>query len=344
MLNRIIHTSDTLLHALRALNDLSGGVMTLLVTDPDGRLRGTLTDGDVRRALIAGAPLHDSVTSAMHRGFRSLRDGDIDVEALARYRAEGLRLIPVIDADGHLTRLIDLSVTPTDLPLRAVVMAGGRGERLRPLTLTTPKPLLPIGGKAIIDRNIALLAAAGITDITVTTHYLAEQIEEHFAKPVEGVKVKTVRETKPLGTFGAVTLAEIPDDDGDTLIMNSDLLTDISLEQMWLRHKRTGADLTVATIPYTTAVPFAILTTEGDRVTALVEKPSYTRQANAGIYMVSNRLLHALPADTRIDATDFMEDSIAAGKKVGWHSIDGLWMDIGSPNDYRRASQLFLNQ
>lgn len=339
MNRHIISQHATIIEALKQLNELRDGPMTLMAVGDDGRMTGTLTDGDIRRGLLAGRSLGDSVSEVMHRDFHALMEDDLDVAALARFRRGGYRLIPVLDREGHIKRLVDTSATSTLLPLRAVVMAGGRGERLRPLTLSTPKPLLKIGDKAIIDYNIAMLAAAGIDDITVTTHYLAEQLEEHFSGPVEDVRVKCVRETTPMGTIGAVSLADIPPE-GHTLVMNSDLLTTISLEEMWLRHLESGAELTVAAIPYTIAVPYAILSTEGDAVTGLVEKPTYTHHANAGIYIVANRLLRRVNRDTRTDATDLMEMALGEGRKVSFYPINGIWIDIGSPNDYRQAQEL----
>lgn len=337
---RIIPLSASIRDALLALNSLSGGAMVLLVTDHQDRMEGTVTDGDLRRALIAGATLDSPVAGAMRRDFNYLREGEPQVERLADMRRRGLRIIPVLDSDRRIVRVIDTAVTPTCLPVSAVLMAGGRGERLRPLTLDTPKPLLPVGEKPIIDYNIALLSQAGITDITVTTHYLAEQIEAHFASEVEGVRVKCVRETTPRGTAAAITLADIPAE-GDTLVMNSDLLTSISLEEMWLRHYRSGAAITIAAVPHTVSVPFAILDTDAEGiVSGLVEKPSYTHYANAGIYLIANRLLHAIPSEGRYDATDLIDDALKAGEKVASYPINGVWLDIGSPNDYRQAAEL----
>ena len=205
---------------------------------------------------------------------------------------------PVLNADGTLRRIIDLSVTPTQLPLRALLMAGGKGERLRPMTLTTPKPLLEIDGKAIIDYNVEALAAAGVTDITVSTAYMADAIDSHFASPVAGVQVRTVRESAPLGTIGAASLVDW-EPDGDTLVMNSDLLTTISFEEMYLHHAAEHADITVAAIPYAVSVPYAILTTDGARVTGIDEKPTYSHYANAGIYIFRNAVLRTLRAGER---------------------------------------------
>lgn len=338
-----INSGATLRDALFSLNCLSGQVMVLFVLDDEGRLVGTLTDGDIRRAILGGASLYDSVSGAAHRNFRYIRHGRPDVEALRAFRANGITLIPVLDDEGKPVDIIDLSRQRTLLPLKAVLMAGGRGERLRPATLTTPKPLLKIEGKAIIDYNIEALAACGVDDITVTTRYLAEQLDEHFSTPVCGVMVKTVREKEPLGTIGAVSLTGVASEDGDTLVMNSDLLTTISFEEMYLLHRRRHADITIAVVPYQVSVPYAILTLDGgdsERVTGIEEKPSYSYYANAGIYIFSNEILRMLEPEVRCDATDLIDRAIAAGKNVTYYPIKGTWIDVGSPVDFRQAGEL----
>lgn len=338
-----IAAEATLMEALGKLNALSGGAMTLFVEDESGRLVGTLTDGDIRRALLGGVSLEATANAVCHKKFRSVSATDIDPAELRRFRSEGICLVPVVDSEGRLSSILDISGRRTYLPLRAVLMAGGKGERLRPATLTTPKPLLQIEGKAIIDYNVEALAACGIEDITVATGYLAEQLYEHFASPVAGVSVKCVREQAPLGTIGALTLTDAYKEDGDTLVMNSDLLTTISFEEMYLRHRDTGADITIAAIPYQVSVPYAILTldpADSDRVIAIEEKPSNSYYANAGIYIFSSKVVKLLEPGRRTDATDLVETAIARGFKVSYYPIRGTWIDVGSPVDFRQAAEL----
>ncbi|MBD5361311.1 MAG: NTP transferase domain-containing protein [Bacteroides sp.] len=329
----LISPSATLREALRALNNLSGMAMTLLVVDPDRHLLGSLTDGDVRRALIAGLNLDSPVAEAMHRDFRALAD-DMTPMDIRRVRAQGIRLLPVIDSEGRVVRILDLFRQSTRLPLRAMLMAGGRGERLRPLTDTTPKPLLPVGGQPIIDRNIDALRRVGVDDITVSVNYLAEQIEAHFA----GSDVKCVRESAPLGTIGACSLLPA-DGPATTLLMNSDLLTNISFEDFFIHHSENQNDITIATIPHVVSIPFAVLTTDGDRVTGIEEKPTLTHYANAGIYLIRSSLLRNLKPE-RLDAPDFIAGQIRSGARVGHFPISGFWLDIGTPADFRQAADL----
>lgn len=343
MKRHLIDNNSTITDALRHLNSLSGtGVMTLFVTDADGRLIGSLTDGDIRRAILAGAALDSPVTVAANKAFHALDAGTPDLEALRRWRAEGLRLIPELRHDGTIADIIDTSTVTTRLPITAILMAGGKGERLRPLTLTTPKPLLTIDGKAIIDYNIEAIERAGIKKIRVAVNYLADQIRNHFSTRRSTATIECVGEPAPLGTLGAASLME-HEPDGDTLVMNADILTTLEPEDLYLRHKASGNAITIAAIPYNVAVPYAILTTDPldtSRVTALEEKPTYAYYANAGIYMIANDLLNSLPKGERTDATDLIERAIADGRRVEYYPISGVWIDIGSPADFAHAREL----
>lgn len=338
----IITRNSTLREALKKLNSLTGNKMTLFVVDDveQKKILGTLTDGDVRRALLKGISLESSVEEAMFTGFKYLLDNGSDqVDTIRSIRSLGINMIPVINESGRLVDITNLSKISTLLPLSAILMAGGEGERLRPLTLNTPKPLLLIDGKPIIDYNIEALARAGITDITVCTRYLHQQIYEHFSKPLYGIAVKCVKEDLPLGTIGAAAL--VPHSKGgDTLIMNSDLLTTISLEDLYVKHRDTEADITVGVIPYQVSVPFAILTTHNGKVTGIEEKPSYSHYANAGIYIFKNAVLDAISPGKRLDATDLIRLTIEKGGRVSYYVINGTWIDVGSPTDFRHAEEL----
>lgn len=336
--NHIIGIDATLLEALEKLNAITDGVMTLLAVDPEGKAKGTVTDGDIRRALLKGASMQSSVATAANLSFCHISP-ESPVEKIKEARQKGIKLLPMVDSGMNLIRILDLGKVETLLPLSAILMAGGKGERLRPLTLTTPKPLLEIDGMPIIDYNIRNLARAGITDVTVTTRYLADQIINHFSTPVYGIDVKCVVEDAPLGTIGAASLIT-RSPQGDTLVMNSDLLTTLSLEEMFLLHKTQQADVTVAAIPYSVSVPYAILATQGREIRSLEEKPTYSYYANAGIYIFSNRLLDTIAPGTPADAPDLIEKCIAQGGKAVFFPIDGTWIDIGSPADFRHAQEL----
>lgn len=333
----LISDRATVAEALGALNRLSGESMTLFAIDGEGRMTGTVTDGDIRRALIAGVSLTSPVGEIAYRNFLAIRDPKAPFEAIEQARRRRIDLLPVLTG-GRVTDVVDLRRSHTLLPLDAILMAGGKGERLRPLTLTTPKPLLKVGDRPIIDRNIARLAACGVKNISVTVNYLKEQIIEHFRRPVEGVEVKCVAEPSRLGTMGSVALCNAPENE-NLLVMNSDLLTDLDFEAMLRHHIDSEAALTVAAVPYTVSIPFAIMRCEGTRVTGLEEKPTYNYFANAGVYIMQSRLTERIVKGEYLDAPDFIETLITDGLRVEYFPIKGRWIDIGSPDDFRYANE-----
>lgn len=337
----IIGTRASVREALVALNALSGGSMTLFAVDGDNRLAGSVSDGDIRRALIAGHTPDDPVEGIAFRKFISLR-ADAGPEekynTVAKARARRIELLPVTE-DGRIRDILDLRKIKSAIPVDAALMAGGRGERLRPMTLTTPKPLLKVGGKPIIDYNVDSLIRYGVQNIFVTVNYLKEQIQEHFRTPDYEGKVTCIEEPTRLGTLGSVALIDDFKHD-HVIVMNSDLLTNIDFEALWQHHIRSGAALTMSTIPYTVSVPFAILKTSGDRVEGLEEKPSYNYFANAGVYMIDRKVLGDIKKGEYLDAPDFVESLIAKGLKVSHYAIEGTWIDIGSPDDFRYANEV----
>ena len=341
MKDHLISKDITLLEALSRICDIAPEPLVLFVIDEEKRMEGTLTDGDSRRALIAGASVSDKVEKIMHRDFNYMRVEEIDdVKEIKRQRDLKMRLVPVLDAGKHIVEIINLEKYNSRLPFDAVLMAGGKGERLRPLTLETPKPLLKVGDKCIIDHNIDRLISYGVMHISVTVNYLKEQIEEHFSVPRGEVKVQTVREPKFLGTIGSIKFVENFYND-TVLVMNSDLFTNINYEDFFLHFKEHDADMSVAAVPYSVQVPYGIFKIEDRRnITGLVEKPTYDYYANAGIYLIKKSALDLIPEDTFFNATDLIEALIAAGRKVIRFPLNGTWIDIGNPQEYKRANEL----
>lgn len=341
MKNHLINQNVSLIEALAQINAVAPEPLVLFVMDDERRMVGTLTDGDSRRALIAGASVNDKVEKIMHRDFNYMKVEDIDdVKEIKCQRVLKMRLVPVLDAGNHIVEIINLEKYNSRLPIDAVLMAGGKGERLRPLTLETPKPLLKVGDKCIIDYNIDRLINFGVKHISVTVNYLKEQIEEHFIKPRGEVQVNTVREPKFLGTIGSIIFVE--DFYNDTiLVMNSDLFTNINYEDFYLHFKEHDADMSVAAVPYSVQVPYGIFKIEDRRnITGLVEKPTYDYYANAGIYLIKKTALELIPEDTFFNATDLIEALITAGRKVIRFPLNATWIDIGNPQEYKRANEL----
>lgn len=342
MLRRhIVRGSFTIRETLRVLNTLSGDSMTVFATDDEGRLIGSVTDGDIRRAIIAGHTPDDPTSAIAFRNYMSLSARATPTQryaAVAEARRRRINLLPIVE-ESKVIDILDLRRLKSSLPVDAVLMAGGKGERLRPMTLTTPKPLLKVAGKAIIDYNVESLLRHGVRNIYVTVNYLKEQIIEHFADPKWEGRVHCVEEPCRLGTIGSVALIDTLAND-HVIVMNSDLLTNIDFERLWLHHVDAGATLTMSTIPYIVSVPFAILRTDGDRVEGLEEKPTFNYFANAGVYIANRDALADITKGERLDAPDFVERLIAGGKKVSHFAIEGTWIDIGSPDDFRYAQSV----
>ena len=339
----LIESIATVRDALRALNALPGGLMTLFVAD-EGRVIGTLTDGDIRRALIAGASLDTPAANIAFRRFLALRPQDSRFELFAEARSKGIRLLPCLDAEGRLTEIIDLSLTRAALPIEAVLMAGGKGERLRPLTNNCPKPLLKVGEKAIIDYNVEELLRCGTRRVFVTVNYLKEQIIEHFASEDMREKIVCVEEPRRMGTIGSLSLIAEQLEEETLLLMNSDLLTSLDFEALYRHHLDSGADLTMGAVPYTVSVPFSILKTEGEKVVGVTEKPTFNYFAGAGVYMMRTGLARKIPKGEYLDAPDFVASLIEEGRRVSFFPIEGTWIDIGSPDDYRYANEILSNR
>lgn len=337
--NYIIKSSATLRDGLIAINQLSGDILNLFILANDMRLIGTLTDGDIRRALIKGVQLSDSIELAMNTDFKSIKVDQINSAKIKSYREKGIKILPVLDEDGRIVKVYNLVAKHSILPIDVVLMAGGRGERLRPLTDNIPKPMLKIGDKPIIEHNIDNLMIHGIENYFITVNYLAEQIINYLGNgEKKEININCIKETKPLGTIGSVSL--IKDFYNDTiLLMNSDLFTNINYEDFYLNFINENADMSVASVPYNISVPYAILNLKDDIISSFEEKPTYTYYANAGIYLIKRELLNSIPIGEHFNTTDFIQELLNSGRKVIKYPIVGYWIDIGKLEDYNKAQE-----
>ena len=338
--SHIILQSFSIIDAIRCINEIHNEPLVLFVVDENRRMQGTLTDGDVRRALIKGIDVDAPISEAMHRNFNFLRRGVNDrVEDIHHQRDLRMRLVPILDEENHICEIINLEHYVTKLPIDAVLMAGGKGERLRPLTEKTPKPLIKVGDKCIIDYNIDRLLSYGLNHISVTVNYLGDQIEEHFREERDGVKIVTVREPKYLGTIGSIKFVETFYND-TVLVMNSDLFTNIDFEDFFLHFCQHDADMSVAAVPYVVKVPYGVFNLEGREIKGVTEKPTISYYANAGIYLIKRKLLDLIPDDIFFNATDFMYKLIEQGYKVIRYPISGYWLGIGQHDELARAREM----
>ena len=336
----IIPATTDVLTALRRLNTFgSDRSQTLFAVDSDGRLSGSITDGDIRRHLVSGLTLDKPVSAIANKSVHTLKAGSVSVSELATFRAKAIELIPVVDSEGHIVDAVNLKIQKSYVPVDAVIMAGGKGQRLLPLTATTPKPLLPLGDKAIIDHIVESLIEYGIDNICVTVNYLKQQLIDHFSTPMHGVGVHCVEEPAFLGTIGSLRYA-IPRLKHDTVLLtNSDALTNLNYENFYLHFTEHDADMSVAAIPYSFSVPYGIFDLDGREIRGVLEKPTYNYYANAGIYLIKRELLDLIPEGEFFNATDFMDKLISMGKRVIRYPLTGYWLDIGVPDEYARAKE-----
>jgi dTDP-glucose pyrophosphorylase len=332
-----ISVNSNYLQALEKLN--ANESLCLFVKDNKDAIIASITDGDLRRGLLKGVSMQSSVQEIMFEHFIFLNKNNPDVKLIEKARKNNIRLLPVLDENKKLVQLIDLRKQHSMLPIDAVLMAGGRGERLRPLTDTTPKPLLKLGEKAIIEYNLDNISKYGISQVYISVKYLAEQIENYLGNGEKyHLNINYIREEQALGTLGSITL--IDDFKSDVvLVMNSDLFTNLNLEEFYNHFIDSEATMAVATFPYVVSIPYGVLDTEGTEVKSFFEKPTYTYQASAGIYLIKKEALQFIPSNTFFNATDLMDQLIERSFKITYFPIVGYWIDIGKPDDYKKAQE-----
>jgi dTDP-glucose pyrophosphorylase len=334
-----IQSNASVLEAFEKLNHIPN-TLTLFILDDQERLVGTLSDGDIRRGFLSGLTLNDKVTKFMFTNFSALRSDNCNPDQINPIKKRGVKLLPILDSEGKIKRVIDFGKVKTILPVDVVLMAGGRGERLRPLTDTTPKPLLKVGNKPIIEHNIDRLSEFGIRNFHISIGYLGEQIETFFKNGEEkGVSIEYIKEVSPLGTFGSVKLIKNVTNN-NLLVMNSDLFTNIDYEDFYQEFIHSGADMAIATIPYVVDIPYAVLDIEENSIKGFREKPRYTYFSNAGIYLVKQELLSLIPPNIFFNATDFIQKLIDENKRIVRFPILGYWVDIGRHEDYIKVQEM----
>lgn len=335
--NRHLILGNTpLKECLQRLNEL-GLDAVLFVIDSDGKLLGSLTDGDVRRGLLSNFILEDIVENFVQPNPKSIQRLCYTLKDIIKLRESGFKVIPVIDNNDVVVNVINFRYIKSYLPVDAVIMAGGRGERLKPLTDLTPKPLLKVGDKPIIQHNLDRLISFGVDDFWISIRYLGNQIKDYIRDGSElGVRIKYVMEEEALGTIGSISL--IKDFEHDyVLITNSDILTNLDYEKFFLDFIESDADFAIATIPYNINVPYAILETNDNLIQSFREKPTYTYFANAGIYLIKKELCSKIPKDQFYNATDLLEYLLDNKYKVTSFPLRGYWLDIGKHDDYIKA-------
>jgi dTDP-glucose pyrophosphorylase len=334
----LIKSESSITIGLEKLNKL-GSDAILFLTDINGKLLGSLTDGDVRRGLLSGLNLESKVNEFVQENPKYIQKGDYNIQQIISYRESGLKVIPIIDQNHKVIGTINFRFVKSYLPIDAVIMAGGRGERLRPLTDENPKPMLLIGDKPIIEHNVDRISNFGIDNFWISVRYLGIQIKDYLKNGSnKGINIQYVDEDNPLGTIGCVSLIQEFEHEY-ILVTNSDILTDIDYEDFFLEFIKSGADFSVVTIPHKIDVPYAILETNNGLIKSFKEKPTYTYLANGGIYLMKKEICEKIPKNKLYDATDLLENLIKNNYKVTSYQLRGYWLDIGKHDDYIKAQE-----
>lgn len=337
--NNIIQDTASIKDALNMLNHLqTKESLTLFVINENEKLVGTLTDGDIRRGLLQGKTIENSVIEVIQPNFKFLQRNKFSLSYINELKKNEINLIPYLNEDFKIDKIIDLTQKKSILPCDAVIMAGGEGVRLRPLTLDIPKPLVKIGDKPIIEYNIDSLNAYGIDNIFITIKYLGQKIIDYFGDgSSRDININYVKENEALGTIGAVSLIDDLSHD-NLLVMNSDILTNIDYEDFYRTFENSNAEMAVATIPYQVMLPYGIIESANDMITGIREKPTYTYYCNAGIYLLKKSALKHIPHNCFFNATDLIEVLLNEGKVINY-PILSYWLDIGKHEDYAKAQQ-----
>ncbi|AUJ65715.1 hypothetical protein B9057_15020 (plasmid) [Aestuarium zhoushanense] len=310
-----------------------------LVTDDSGVLVATVTDGDVRRGLLKGLGMDAPVSEIMHRNPTTLLKGASAASAQRLMRERGLNHIPVVDPDGRLVALaLREGMTRVEpRPTHVILMAGGLGKRLRPLTETVPKPMIPVGDKPLLERIVTQFQDQGFSRFTLSLNYLGHAIRDHFGDgSALGVKIDYVEETKRMGTGGALSLlGQRPDD--PFVVMNGDILTTTSFGAMMDFHTETGSAVTICAREFNMQVPYGVLNTEGTTLVSMQEKPMHRHLVNAGIYALSPLVFEYIKNDEPLDMPDLIARVKGAGHQVSVFPVREYWLDIGRIEDLNRA-------
>jgi dTDP-glucose pyrophosphorylase len=332
----------TVFMAIRALDQ--SAIQLLLIVDEEKRLLGTVTDGDIRRGILRGVPMDAKVQEVMNSSPTVSKSSENRERIYDLMRTKKFRHIPIIDWNGRVVRVetLDSFLTIEDQENPVILMAGGLGTRLRPLTDECPKPLLHIGGRPLLETIVINLSKHGFRNIYISVNYRADMIEDHFGDGSQwGVNIRYIHETKRMGTAGSLTLlSEKPMK--PVIIMNGDLLTKINFKQLVDFHSEHEAKATMCVREYEYQIPYGVVHADNERITSIVEKPIQRYFVNAGIYVINPEVLESIPSDTFYDMPTLYEHLIEDKQRTVIFPIREYWLDIGRMDDYARANLEFL--
>ena len=328
--------NKTIKYALEKINSFQTGMpLILFVINSKAQVVASVTDGDIRRGLVNGVKLEDSILSVANKNYKYIKDL-IDYKKINEYKELDLKIIPYVNNNFELIDFIDLTKLKALLPIDAVIMAGGKGLRLKPYTNDIPKPMLELAGKPIIAHNVDRLISYGVRNIYISVNHLKEHIINYFKENYSNYNIQFIEENYPMGTIASIGLV---DDfiNNDILVMNADVLTNIDFYDFYLNYKNHNDNMSIATFNIRINIPYAVLDTTDKKINSLIEKPSYTYYSNAGIYLIQKEMLNYIPKNQKYDSTDLMDKLIEENKKVTHFPIRGYWLDIGNAQNYAKA-------
>ena len=338
----VVNSDITLEQAIQVLD--KAALRIALIVGEDDKLLGTLTDGDVRRALLKHLPLHTPVTEVMNTQPKMAEQTWTESRVLAMLEQYELLQLPLVDSEGRVIGLANLhdilNKHRHDNPV--FLMAGGFGTRLRPLTNNCPKPMLKVADKPILEQILLNFVEAGFHRFYISTHYMPEVIRDYFSDGEKwGVSIQYVHEEEPLGTGGALGLLPHDEIDQPIFMMNGDLLTSLNLHSFLEFRERQNGVATMCVREYEHQVPYGVITSEGTQIKSMVEKPVHRFFVNAGIYLLEPALVKSVSPGTRIDMPTLLEQEIDGGKTVDMFPIHEYWLDIGRMDDFQKAQDEF---
>ena len=335
----LIKPSDSLEHAIKVLHE--GGFRITLVADKNNKLLGTVTDGDIRRALINKLTMKSEVSIIMNSNPVKADESFSKQEILQLMKSKDLIQMPIINKNGLISGLetIEHLIKSPNHKNPVFLMAGGFGKRLYPLTESTPKPLLKIGGSPIIETIIKQFIDYGFYEFYISTHYKSEQIREYFKDGRQyGVNIHYIYEESPLGTAGSLGLLPKNISELPMIVMNGDLLTKVDFKNLLDFHDASGNDATICVREYDVQVPFGVVEMNKGRVEKIREKPVHKFFVNAGIYVLNSNLIKKIDGKSYLDMPNFLEDELK-NKGIDAFPIHEYWLDIGRIDEYRKANQ-----
>jgi len=338
-----VYPEMTIMQTMKVIDENSSRFVAVI--DKDDKLIGTVTDGDIRRGILQGSLLQDSVLRVLNDKPFCVSSEISKIELLNHMEQQDIAQVPIIDPNGKVKEIItrtDLTISP-DLPYQAVIMVGGLGSRLGDLTSTCPKPLLPVGGRPVLETLLLNLKNAGIREIHLAVNYKSEMIEDYFGNGQKiGLKIDYIKEMEKLGTAGALGIWK-KSNNKPFLVMNGDILSQLDVGLLFAHHASNEDIATMCVRHYETQIPFGVVNTDGYRLTSIEEKPVHSCMVSAGIYILDPSCLKYIPENKPLDMPQLFKTLMKDGHRTGVFLIHEYWLDIGRRNDLQKAEEDFDN-